>query len=68
MDCYRKAVSDAFCGIQKAPCRDMCDNKDFMKAMKMRVVMDGLEFAACGFDWDTAQDHVDILKSLCCCN
>jgi hypothetical protein len=46
----------------------MCDNAAFMKAMKMRVVMDGLEFAACGFDWDNAQDHMDILKSLCCCN
>jgi hypothetical protein len=68
MDCYRKAVADAFCGMQKAPCKDMCDNKAFMKAMKMRVVMDGLEFAACGFDWENAQNHVDILKSLCCCN
>jgi hypothetical protein len=27
-----------------------------------------LEFAACGFDWDNAQDHMDVLKSLCCCN
>lgn len=68
MDCYRKAVSDAFCGIQSAPCKDMCDNKAFMKAMKMRVVMDGLEFASCAHDWAKAQDHVDILKSLCCCN
>lgn len=67
-DCYRQAVANAFCGMQKNPCKDMCDNKDFMKAMKMRVVMDGLEFAACGFDWDNAQDHIDILKSLCCCN
>mgnify|MGYP003706755659 FL=1 len=66
-DCYRKAVAEAFCGMQKNPCKDMCDNKEFMKAMKMRVVMDGLEFAACGFDWDNAQDHVDILKSICCC-
>lgn len=67
-DCYREAVANAFCGIQKNPCKDMCDNKDFMKAMKMRVVMDGLEFAACGFDWINAQNHIDILKSLCCCN
>jgi hypothetical protein len=67
-DCYRQAVADAFCGMQKNPCKDMCDNKDFMKAMKMRVVMDGLEFASGGFDWDNAQKHVDILKSLCCCN
>jgi hypothetical protein len=67
-DCYRDAVANAFCGMQKNPCKDMCDNKDFMKAMKMRVVMDGLEFAACGFDWINAQSHIDILKSLCCCN
>jgi hypothetical protein len=67
-DCYREAVANAFCGIQKNPCKDMCDNKDFIKAMKMRVVMDGLEFAACGFDWINAQSHIDILKSLCCCN
>ena len=67
-DCYRDAVANAFCGMQKNPCKDMCDNKDFMKAMKMRVVMDGLEFAACGFDWINAQNHIDILKSLCCCN
>lgn len=67
-DCYRQAVADAFCGIQKNPCKNMCDNASFMKAMKMRVVMDGLEFAACGFDWVNAQDHMDVLKSLCCCN
>jgi len=66
-DCYREAVASAFCGMEKNPCKDMCDNKDFMKAMKMRVVMDGLEFAACGFDWVNAQNHIDILKSLCCC-
>ena len=68
MDCYRKAVADAFCSMEKAPCKDMCENKAFMKAMKMRVVMDGLEFASCAFDWVNAQKHVDILKSLCCCN
>lgn len=68
MDCYRKAVADAFCSISQHPCKDMCDNKAFMKAMKMRVVMDGLEFASCGFDWVNAEKHVDILKSLCCCN
>ena len=68
MNCYRQAVADAFCGIQSSPCTPLCDNKDFMKAMKMRVVMDGLEFASCGFDWANAQKHMDVLKSLCCCS
>ena len=53
--------------MEKNPCVDMCDNAEFMKAMKLRVVLDGLEFAACGFDWVNAQKHVDILKSICCC-
>jgi hypothetical protein len=67
-NCYRDAVASAFCAIENNPCKNMCDNKDFMKAMKMRVVMDGLEFASCGLDWATAQKHMDVLKSLCCCN
>ena len=45
-DCYRKAVAEAFCGMQTNPCKSMQDNKDFMRAMKMRVVLDGLEFPA----------------------
>ena len=67
-NCYRQAVVDAFCAIENNPCKNMCDNRDFMKAMKMRHVMDGLEFASCGFDWASAQKHMDVLKSLCCCN
>jgi hypothetical protein len=35
--------------MQSNPCKDMCDNKSFMKAMKMRITLDGLEFAACAF-------------------
>ena len=67
-DCYRKAVAEAFCGIEVNPCSNICENSEFLKAMKMRVVMDGLHFAACAHDWTTAEKHMDILKTLCCCN
>lgn len=68
LKCYKQLVADAFCGIKNNPCRSMCDNKAFMNAMKFRVTLDALEFAVCANDWVSAQEQVDILKSICCCN
>jgi hypothetical protein len=68
LKCYKQLVADAFCGMKSNPCKNMCDNKAFMNAMKFRVTMDALEFAVCASDWESAQEQVDILKSICCCN
>lgn len=68
IDCYKRLVEEALCGIKANPCGDMCDNKALMNAMKMRVTLDALEFAVCAERWDLAEDHMAILKSICCCN
>ena len=68
MDCYKEAVKKALCDIGANPCKSMCDNPYMLKAMKMRVTMDALEFAVCDESWDLAESHIDILKSICCCN
>lgn len=68
LNCYKSLVKNAFCDIQKNPCKSMCDNPEFMKAMKFRVTLDALEFAVCANSWADAQSHIDILKSICCCN
>jgi len=68
LKCYKKLVSDAFCSMESNPCKSMCDNKAFMNAMKFRITMDALEFAVCAGDWISAKKHIDILKSICCCN
>lgn len=68
LKCYKQLVADAFCGMKNNPCKSMCDNKAFMNAMKFRVTLDALEFAVCASDWVSAQEQVDILKSICCCN
>ena len=68
LKCYKKLVKDAFCGMESNPCKSMCDNKEFMQAMKFRVALDALEFAVCSNDWVSAKKHLDLLKSLCCCN
>lgn len=67
LNCYKKTLSDALCNIKNNPCKDMCDNKSFMNAMKFRVTMDGLESAVCSGNWNDAQSNIDILKSICCC-
>ena len=68
LKCYKQLVADAFCGMKNNPCKSMCDNKAFMNAMKFRVTLDALEFAVCASDWVSAQEQIDILKSICCCN
>jgi hypothetical protein len=68
LKCYKDLVSEAFCSMKKNPCKDICDNKEFINAMKFRVTLDGLEMAICSGQWSDAQDHIDILKSICCCN
>jgi hypothetical protein len=66
--CYKKLVKDAFCAINSNPClKSFCDNEAFMNAMKFRITLDALEFSACAQDWATAEDHVELLKTLCCC-
>lgn len=68
LKCYKTLVKQAFCGIDTNPCKPICDNKQFMNAMKFKVVMDELEFSVCSKDWISAQAQIDILNSLCCCN
>lgn len=66
--CYKKLVADAFCSISNNPCKNLCDNKKFIDAMKFRVTLDAIEFSSCAGDWNSAKKQIDILNSICCCN
>lgn len=68
MTCYKNLVEKALCGIKANPCKSMCDNKEMLNAMKMRVTMDALNWAVCAENWDLVDEHMSILKSICCCN
>lgn len=68
LKCYKKLVAEAMCGIEANPCKPMCDNKKFMNAMKFRITMDAVSDAVCEGNWVDAKKHIDILKSICCCN
>lgn len=68
MDCYKSTVTKALCDIKLNPCKSMCENPLLLKAMKLRVTIDALEWAVCAENWDLAKDHIELLKSICCCN
>lgn len=68
LKCYKKLVLSAFCSTEKNPCKSLCENKDFINAMKFKVTMDALEFSVCSNDWISASKQVDILNKICCCN
>lgn len=68
LKCYKSLVASAFCSMELNPCKSMCDNLQFLNAMKFRVTMDALEFSVCAGDWASAQKQIDILNKICCCN
>jgi hypothetical protein len=68
LKCYKNLVASAFCSMELNPCKPMCDNLQFLNAMKFRVTMDALEFSVCAGDWVSAQKQIDILNKICCCN
>ena len=68
LKCYKNLVASAFCSMELNPCKPMCDNLQFLNAMKFRVTMDALEFSVCAGDWASAQKQIDILNKICCCN
>jgi hypothetical protein len=68
LKCYKSLVASAFCSMELNPCKPMCDNLQFLNAMKFRVTMDALEFSVCAGDWISAQKQIDILNKICCCN
>lgn len=67
LKCYRNAVKDAYCGIDNNPCGSFCENEDAMRAMKIIVTLESLEYAICGSRWDLAAKHMEVLNSICCC-
>lgn len=68
MDCYIDMSKKALCDIGSNPCQSVADNPSLLKAMKMRVTLDALGWAVDDESWDLAKSHIDILKSICCCN
>lgn len=68
LSCYKKLVEEAMCAIEYNPCKNLCENKALLDAMKMRVTMDALDFAFCARKYELAEKHIEILESICCCN
>lgn len=67
LKCKEALIRDAFCGIEKSPCGNLCANPKYMNAMKFIVTEEAINIAKCNKDWGTVRKHVEILKSICSC-
>ena len=65
LGCYEKLVADAICELENDLCGDMCNNKDFMDAMKMRLLIDSICHAASNNDFDGARKKFNLVNRLC---
>ena len=65
LPCYEKLVADAVCELENDLCGDMCNNKDFMDAMKMRLLIDAICIAASNNDFNGARKKFNLVNRLC---
>jgi len=69
--CYQQALLDANCGTTSMICKDstFCDNKYFLKAVQLFLVIESLQTYADLQDWDRANEAINLGDSICCeCN
>lgn len=67
--CYEDLVHKANCIIVDDICNDnqLCSNKDFLEATKLRMLLDGIAYSANRSDWEGAIIKVNAAKKICNC-
>ena len=67
--CYEKLVHEANCVVTEDLCDDdeLCKNKTFLAAMKLRMLLDGISYAAQENDWEAVQILTNAAKKTCSC-
>ena len=67
--CYEKLVHEANCVITEDLCDDdgLCTNKTFLAAVKLRMLLDGISYAAQESDWEAVQVLTNAAKKICSC-
>ena len=68
--CYMNNVVAANCGITSSGCNDdlLCKNKNFMNAMKLSCLIDGIIWASEKGDFDLAETYFNSIAIICNCN
>ena len=66
--CYEELVHKANCVIVDDACNDnnLCENKDFLNATKLRLVLDGIAYASQASDFSKAEILTNAANKICC--
>lgn len=70
-DCYIQALLDANCGTGSMICADstFCDNKYFLKAVRLFLIKQSLQTYMDLQDWDRTKEVLNTANKICCdCN
>jgi len=67
--CYERLVHEANCVIRDSMCDDdlLCRNKDFLDAMKLRMNLDGITYAARANKWGEVETIANAANQICNC-
>lgn len=67
--CYEKLVHEANCVIKDNLCDDeiLCKNKPFLDAIKLRINLDGISFAAKNQQWEEVKSITNSANKICSC-
>lgn len=67
--CYERLVHEANCVILDSMCDDdlLCKNKAFLDASKLRLLIDGISFAAKNRKWDEVESISNAANQICNC-
>lgn len=65
--CIDDTLVDAFCSVDKDICSDLCDNDNFMKALKLKLIEMAVDTLVDREDWDAVTNAINLSKVLCEC-
>lgn len=67
--CYERLVHEANCIIRDEHCDDdlLCTNKEFLGAMKLRLAIDGISYAAKNRKWNEVKSISNLANKICSC-
>ena len=67
--CYERLVHEANCVIVDDLCNDnmLCSNRKFLEATKLRMLIDGISYAAKNSDWKRVEIIANAANKICSC-
>lgn len=69
LQCLEEKTRDAVCVCEADDCDDdlLCTNHHFLQAVKLKTVLDGIDYASANSDFCEATNLINYAKSICNC-